>query len=824
MPKLKILFISHSSYLFGAENCALSLIEGLDQERFESAVVLPGDGLFRQRLAELGVKTHILPLEWWVKNEGRLLHAQQEIPLALDRLLRIIDEEKPDVIHSNTSVVCWGAIAAALKGIPHVWHVHEILNGHPSLQAILPLPLLYESISFLTDRAVTVSQAVSDELAGFVDPAKVRLIYNGVPCHAPTDPHRLRAELGASPEQRIAVCVTSLQKYKGVDNLVAAAAKACARDERLLFAIAGSGSPEAVAELRQQVKDLNIEGKVFHLGFRNDVADILAGSDLFVLPSNKEAFPLVVLEAMSHGKPVVATDCGGTREMVLEGETGFIVAVQDPEALADKIVELCGDPARGAAMGEAARKHYCDNFTIERYVETFASLYSELSGMKKSPLNSRQASLLNCFIEAYLEHLKTMRVIPNLEQELTLQKRQFAEISVQLSRQQEALLACERQKTALAQEHAEQLLSLARATEDKHTHLEARLANKKIEKAGLKEQLNDLANELTLADELRAELERYLDYRSTELESRDERIRQMELELADRSVLQAKLEAGLLQREAELTALAEHSAELKADLDAAEAVRADVAASLEQATAELVARDEHIRQIEEHLAEESRRVAEGLKRQEEARQTQLELESELGSKGSEITELSERLLQAEEQARRTRIELEGMLRSKDVEIGGLQQRLRQVEEAMLQEQERVAEFVALHERSVAAAEQQRGALEERLQQQSVRIQEQEQRNRQAMEELARQSAMAQDHIAAREETIQNLGETLEQAAHRLKAAEEELARARRAQQEQKAGYEALLQEREQRVEDLLNSLSWKVTGPLRKAYDLVRGR
>ncbi|MBU5614582.1 glycosyltransferase [Geomonas azotofigens] len=821
MPKLKILFISHSSYLFGAENCALALIEGLDKKRFDTAAVLPADGPFREKLSELGVKTHILPLEWWVKNEGRLLHAQHEIPLALDRLLRIIDEEKPDVIHSNTSVICWGAIAAALKGIPHVWHVHEILNGHPSLQSILPLPLLYESINFLTDRAVTVSQAVSDELAGFVDSAKVRLIYNGVPCHAPTAPGKLRNELGAGPQQRIAVCVTSLQKYKGLDNLVAAAAKACTRDEQLLFAIAGAGSPEAVAELRQQVKDLNLEDKVFHLGFRNDIADILAGSDLFVLPSNKEAFPLVVLEAMAHGKPVVATDCGGTREMVLEAETGFIVPVQDPEALAEKILELCSDPARGAAMGEAARRRYCANFTIERYVESFAGLYQELSETAKVPLNSRQASLLHCFVEAYREHLTTMRVIPNLEQELTLQKRQFAEVSLQLSRQQEALLACERQKAAMAQEHAEQLLSLATAVEDRHAHLETRLESKKIEKADLKERLNELADELALADELRAELEKYLDHRSTEIESREERIRQMEEELAGHSALQAELEAGLQQRVAEVAALSERICALEAALEAAEASRTSAAAALEEATAELAARDDHIRQIEEHLAEESRLAAEELARkEEEAQQARMDLQS----KTLEIAALSQNLNHVEEEARRNRIGLEGELRSKSVEIAALCQRLRQVEEEMLQEQERVAQFVAQHEEGMKAAEGLRTGLEERLQQQAVLLQGQEQMNRQALEELARQSALAEADLAAKEETIRSLGELLENAAHRYKAAEQELTLARAAQEEERNACQSQLREREQRIDDLLNSLSWRVTGPLRKAYDLVRGR
>lgn len=944
MPKLKILFISHSSYLFGAENCALSLIQGLDKDRFDAAVVLPADGQFKQKLDELGVKTHVLPLEWWVKNEGRLLHAQHEIPLALDRLLRIFDEEKPDIVHSNTSVVCWGAIAAAMTGIPHVWHVHEILNGHPSLQSILPLPLLYEAMNFLTDRVAAVSNSVTDEMAGFVDSDKVRLVYNGVPYHAPDNPGKLRKELGAGPEQQIAICVTSLQKYKGIDNLIAAAAKACELDDRLLFAIAGSGPPEAVAALREQVKELKLEGKVFHLGFRNDVADILAGADLFVLPSTKEAFPLVVLEAMSHGRPVVATDCGGTREMVVEGETGFIVPVEDPDALAEKILEVCSDKARGAAMGEAGRRRYAGSFTIQHYVDAFTELYEEMPGIEKTRLTSRQASLLKSFIEAYVEYLKTMRVIPNLEQELGYQKRELAESSTLLARKQEALLVSERERVSETQQHAEQILSLVRQIEGNaqrqvaleaqleqknlrledldqklsqltdevagknelhlelakanglrerlaeslqqkdaelaardglirqmqeelsrfeanRAELEARLAKKRTNLAWLDERLGQLEEELVSAVELRTELKR--DYQANEILDQDERISLIIEKIAQNRELHIELENRVLQQSSDLAGREEQISELEASLATAETARAELEGELNRQAAELQERDQQIGELKEALAaaEAARAELEGARERQAAelqdrdqliagleeavaaaQKAQDGLEDNLRQKIVELKDRDERIRQIEEHlveekkrveerirtqelaSQRVKVELESQLKHKTVETENLSQRIRQVQEEVLEEQERIQQFVRSQQAELASSETQRSELQQQLKHKTVELEGQQERNRQINAEIARQSTILDENLRLKDDAIVSLGELLETTGHRLKVAEEELAGIKGAREEEKRGYEQLLREKEQRIEDLLNSLSWKITGPLRKGYALVRLR
>jgi glycosyltransferase involved in cell wall biosynthesis len=106
-------------------------------------------------------------------------------------------------------------------------------------------------------------------------------------------------------------------------------------------------------------------------GWREDVPRLLAALDVFVLASRAEAFPLVVLEAMAAARPVVATDVGGVREAVVHGETGLLVPPEDPEALADAVLDLLGDVNKRRALGQAGRAWVKREFTLERQAREF---------------------------------------------------------------------------------------------------------------------------------------------------------------------------------------------------------------------------------------------------------------------------------------------------------------------------------------------------------------------------------------------------------------------------------------------------------------------
>jgi glycosyltransferase involved in cell wall biosynthesis len=122
-------------------------------------------------------------------------------------------------------------------------------------------------------------------------------------------------------------------------------------------------------------KELGLENRLSFLGFRQDVPDILNDLDIFVLPSTSEGFPLVVLEAMACAKPVVATRCGGTGEMVDEGRTGYMVPVADASAIASRVSELLNQPEGGASMGRAAKLRVESEFSVQTMVANYERLY-----------------------------------------------------------------------------------------------------------------------------------------------------------------------------------------------------------------------------------------------------------------------------------------------------------------------------------------------------------------------------------------------------------------------------------------------------------------
>ena len=178
--KIKILYISHSPFINGAEICLYNLVKNLNKDIFEPIVLFPEQGPLIEKINDLGIKTYIRPLERWirfnfdkkVKNSNLLLRSQS--------ILDIIDRESINIVHSNTSVIIEGAIAAKLKSVPHIWHIHEFLNGHIGLKSVIPLPLVYFAISYLSTKIVSVSEYARSQFEFSDDNKKFVVIYNGV--------------------------------------------------------------------------------------------------------------------------------------------------------------------------------------------------------------------------------------------------------------------------------------------------------------------------------------------------------------------------------------------------------------------------------------------------------------------------------------------------------------------------------------------------------------------------------------------------------------------------------------------------------------------
>jgi len=213
--------------------------------------------------------------------------------------------------------------------------------------------------------------------------SKFRVIYNGVDLDRfqPGEPdHQLVKELGIKRGQRIVGLVSMLRPEKNVSLLLRAAKQVLSRQGNVRFVIVGDGP--ARKALAQEAQQLGVAENTIFTGLRSDVERLLRTFDVVVLSSNHEAFPVTLLEAGACGKPVVATAVGAVDEIVVHGQTGYLVRPGSEVELAGALLRLLRDDSRRAAMGVAARNHIEDRFGLDVMVQQYESLFDELLTVK----------------------------------------------------------------------------------------------------------------------------------------------------------------------------------------------------------------------------------------------------------------------------------------------------------------------------------------------------------------------------------------------------------------------------------------------------------
>lgn len=233
-------------------------------------------------------------------------------------------------------------------------------------------------------RRVDAYAAVSAETAthagdiGYHGPTGV--VHNGVEfAPAKRDRQAVRGELGIDENRIVAINVASFYAVKAQDILVKAASRLKSAGLPVTTLLLGDGAERAHVE--KLARELGLtEQDVRFLGFRNDVPDLLAASDLFVLPSRAEGLPMSILEAMSHRLPVVCTPVGGNPELVIDGQHGRLIPVDQDEALAEAMAALVSDPALRKRQGDAGYLRVTQDFSFERTHSRYEAIYRRVLG------------------------------------------------------------------------------------------------------------------------------------------------------------------------------------------------------------------------------------------------------------------------------------------------------------------------------------------------------------------------------------------------------------------------------------------------------------
>jgi glycosyltransferase involved in cell wall biosynthesis len=293
----------------------------------------------------------------------------------IPRLAALLRSERVDVVNAhNPTAALYGVPAARLAGVPVVIRTEHSIHD-PCRHSLIYLGL-EPVLTVCCARVVCVSEAVRHSHASRLRRWERRFVTvpNGVSeLQGRRSRNDARSALGLDEWQPVALHVGSLTPQKAQHLLLDAFALARRRQPESRLLIVGEGPLRAELEVRSRA--LGLSDCVQFLGGRDDVADLMAAADLFVLSSVREGLPLTVLEAMRAGLPVVATDVGGTTEAVRDGETGIVVRVNDREALARAIGVLFADASRAQSMGEAGRIRWSERFRAERMVRETEEVY-----------------------------------------------------------------------------------------------------------------------------------------------------------------------------------------------------------------------------------------------------------------------------------------------------------------------------------------------------------------------------------------------------------------------------------------------------------------
>jgi glycosyltransferase involved in cell wall biosynthesis len=308
--------------------------------------------------------------------------------LSILRLARLIREQRPRILHTHTAKAgTVGRLAALLAGdarpevVVHTFHGH-VLRGYFGPLKSGAFRLLERLLARVTTRLIAVSPQVRDDLValGVAPPEKFSVVRLGIELAERLETAEegldARARLGIGAERFVVGWVGRMTGVKRTDDVLEALRLLRERGVDAVLLMVGDGPDRDHVE--QRASELGIVRHCLFLGYQEDVSGWYRAFDAMILPSANEGTPVVAIEALAAGCPVVATSVGGVPDVVREDVDGFLVPMGDTEALAERLARLAEDPALRARMGAAGRESVPARYAVERLVGDIDELYRSL--------------------------------------------------------------------------------------------------------------------------------------------------------------------------------------------------------------------------------------------------------------------------------------------------------------------------------------------------------------------------------------------------------------------------------------------------------------
>ncbi len=387
MRKLRIMYISHERKMGGANLCLLELAKEMKKRGHEVYVtVLLKNCPLAVELKKCNIATIPAFFGWWqmpkkwnlfLKTAFRFLYALEWIQLL--RLSCIAKKLKIDIIHSNSSCIDLGMKLSIRTRIPHIWHFREFGDTDYDLEY---LEGREKSIAYINQNAkniIFISKTLKKYYNDIKSEKNRRIIYDGVS----EDYLLMKGDKGETPV--IFLMAANINKNKN-QKIILEAAAILKQKGITEFKVLMAGAATALSESQKYEKELYIYQKdyglemVEFLGYVKDMNQIRKIADVEIVPSVREAFGRVTVEAMLAGNPVVASDSGASVELIEEGKTGFLFQQGDRDALAARMEFCIKNPKILKEMGKTARKTAKEKYLIKKNADEVEKLYLSICG------------------------------------------------------------------------------------------------------------------------------------------------------------------------------------------------------------------------------------------------------------------------------------------------------------------------------------------------------------------------------------------------------------------------------------------------------------
>ena len=375
--KHRILFLIDVLGMGGAERLLVPILDNLSSEKYETRVCV-----FREkygnpiatRIRELGIPVDLLPVK----------HLRDVS--AIPRLVKYCRNHKIDLIHAQLDFASTlGGFVSKFMRLPAVSTIHTLPTIAEDFRGQMRQKLLWYSQEKFYDRIIAVADGASKHYLSVsgTSPEKMVTIYNGIELekYAPPenfDQHKLRHSLGLPQDAHILITVAMLRQKKGIQYMFNALVEIIEQIPNTYYLVVGTGDYQE--SLISLAKELGLQEHVVFTGMRQDIPELLAISNIFVLPTLTEALPTVLAEAMAAQKAIIACEVGGVPEMIKNEQSGLLIPPADADSLVEACLTLLENPEKQRAMAQAGWQIVNQKFSIQSQVGNLEALYDELLG------------------------------------------------------------------------------------------------------------------------------------------------------------------------------------------------------------------------------------------------------------------------------------------------------------------------------------------------------------------------------------------------------------------------------------------------------------